>query len=227
VIVILASELDAVARECAAGWPGGVAKLLTPRDLCTQGWRINLDEFEKSQIVVDGSIHPVSAVSGVVTLMSAVMDYELFSIEDTERRYVASEVTALLYYFLSRLRCRVLNRPTAHCLSGPSWRAQHWIHALHKAGVLAESLTVDQSFSPALYGPTTTQAQVAIVGSQRVGEGAISMHSLSALAQIAGVDFLSIGMNGEGHARRITSIELIPDLRDRHILDAVHNYFAS
>jgi hypothetical protein len=224
--IILASELDAVAHDVAARWPGGLAKLMTPRDLCTEGWRIHLEAFEESYCVVDGTAYPISCVQGVLTLLPYVRENELFTIEDTERRYVGSEVSAFLYYFLSRIRCPVLNRPTAHCLTGPSWRAAQWIFALHQAGIISGTTTIAPQFSSSVNGQPGSHMHVSIVGGRRLGEAdPVCLAGISRLARLANVDFLSVRMDGDADRRSVTSIELIPDLRDREILTAIHSHF--
>ena len=41
----------------------------------------------------------------------------------------------------------------------------------------------------------------------------------------AGVEFLTIRMEGEHRDQSVRSIELVPDLQDATILNAVHSYF--
>ena len=54
---------------------------------------------------------------------------------DDDRTYVASEITAFLFYFLTRLQCPALNRPTAHCLTVPSWGRMQCMHVRRQAGI--------------------------------------------------------------------------------------------
>jgi hypothetical protein len=228
VILIVASELDAVARDAASSWPGDDAVVLTPRDLCTRGWRIDLGAFEESQIVASGNIYPVRDVAGVITLLPYVMDYELFTIEELERKYVASEIAAFLFYFLSKLECPVLNRPTAHCLAGPSWRPEQWNEVCRQAGLPTRPprhLHDSQSPAPEL---TNISTWVSVVGSECVGE-AEPKTRLSAvkLARLARVEFLTVRLQGNAEDKSVHSIELVPDLGNPAIVKAVQNHLLS
>ncbi len=227
-ILIIASELNTVAQDAAAEWPGGPAIVLTPRDLCTRGWRIDLGAFDESQIVPGGSIYPVRDVMGVVTLLPYVMDYELFAIEEPERKYAASEITAFLFYFLSRLECPVLNRPTAHCLTGPSWRPEQWNVACRRAGIHAKPLRRQQALQPTTGKVVNVSTCISVVGSKCVGETRAAFRSSAMeLARLARVDFLTVRLAGEDEEQTLHSVELVPDLRDGLILEAVQNHFVS
>ena len=227
-ILILASELDAVAQDAAAQWPGGRAIVLTPRDVCTRGWRVELAAFEESQIVASGSIYPVRDVSGVVTLLPYVMDYELFAIEEPERKYVASEVTAFLFYLLSRLECPVLNRPTAHCLAGPSWRTEQWNAACRRVGIRHKPFGRQRHPQLPAGERSNDSTRVSVVGSECVGEVDTAFRSSAVeLARLARVEFLTIRLAGEAEDQTLHSVQLVPDLGDGLIFEAVQNHFVS
>ena len=227
-ILIIASELDAVARDAASEWPGGGALVLTPRDLCTRGWRVELGAFEESQIVAGGNIYPIRDVSGVITLLPYVMDYELFTIEESERKYVASEITAFLFYFLSRLECPVLNRPTAHCLAGPSWRPEQWNAVCRQAGFRTRPRGREwNSWSPTSE-PANISTSVSVVGGKCVGGAEAETRSSAVeLARLARVEFLTVRLQDDAEQKSMHSIELVPDLRDPTILSAVQSHFVS
>ena len=226
-VLIIASELDTFAQDAAAQWPGR-ALLLTLRDLCTRGWWIDLNAFEQSQIVASGGVYPVKDVGGVITLLPYVMDYQLFTIEEAERRYVASELTAFLFYFLSRLECPVLNRPTAHCLVGPSWRPEQWKAACHRAGIPTQALERQQFLQPTPGKLANFSNCVSVIEGTCIGESEVVSHaSVVELARLAGVGFLTIRMDGAADEQAIHSIDLIPDLRNSAIREAVHKHFQS
>ena len=224
-ILIVASELDSVAHETAAKWPGCSAAILTPRDLCTKGWRIETQDFENGSIVVNGVVAPVQQVTGVVTLLQLVSHYELFRINEADRKYAASEINAFLMYFLSRLKCRVLNRPSAYCLSGPSWHPTQWMWACRRAGVPVET---SSAYSAPLVGGPEMEPKccrsVSIVGNACLGDGSPHSASVALLAKFARVEFLAarftMGVKGEV----LHSISTVPDLRDETISKAVYEH---
>jgi hypothetical protein len=227
VILIVASVLDAVARDAATAWPGGCVVVLTPRDVCTQGWRIDLEQFDDSQFFAGGRTFPVRDITGVITLLPHVMEYELLTIEDADRRYVASEVMAFLFYFLSRLQCPVLNRPSAHCLTGPGWPPERWKAACERAGMRTEL------FRPQPSSLTTGElaaglVRVAVVGTQCIGEASPgTLSSILELARLANVDFLTVRLSDTGNTPTVNSVEVAPDLRDGPVLAAMQNYFGA
>ena len=71
----------------------------------------------------------------MLTRVPAVFEDELTDIMFSDRSYVAAEMTAFLLFWLSRLRCPVLNEPTATCLAGRYWRREQWIDQAARAGI--------------------------------------------------------------------------------------------
>jgi hypothetical protein len=202
--------------------------LLTARDLCTRGWRLDVGEFEESSIVAEGNICPVRSVSGVLTLMPRVVEYELVTIEDAERKYVASELLAFLFYFLSRLECPVLNRPTAHCLTGPSWGPDHWRAACQRAGIRMKSLR--KQAEPLFSGsrPDATTVRLSVVGSRCIGQAQPALCSSAIeLARLAGVQFLSLVFAKGAKEPTLQSVQLVPDLEDRAVFEAIQEHLTS
>lgn len=224
-ILIVASELDSGAPETPAKWPGCSAAILTPRDLCTKGWCIETQDFENGSIVVNGVVAPIPQVTGVVTLLQLVSDYELFRINEVDRKYAASEINAFLMYFLSRLKCRVLNRPSAYCLSGPSWHPTQWMWACRRAGIPVETAP---AYSAPIVGRPEVEPEfcrsVSIVGNVCLGGDSPHSASVALLAKFARVEFLTarftMGVKGEV----LHSISTVPDLQDEAISNAVYEH---
>ena len=59
---------------------------------------------------------------------------QLPAIAPAARDYCAAEMTAFLSWWLSELRCPVINRPAAGCLAGPGWSVTAWRRAARRAG---------------------------------------------------------------------------------------------
>ena len=216
-ILIVASALDNGVREVAAAWSTDCAAVLTPGDACKLGWKVELNDFDESCAVVDGKVIPVRDITGVVTLLPNVMDYELFGVEDADRRYVASEVMAFLFYLLSRLQCPVLNRPTAHCLTGPNWRPEQWSVLCRRVGLYTQ---------PPCVQPSKDTRRISVVGSDFVGEAPEDTRArVRQLARLASVEHLTITLGSDDYAVR--GIELAPDLRDEPVRSAVQRYFGA
>jgi hypothetical protein len=228
VILIVASELDSVVIKTAAKWPGFPAVVLTPRDLCTKGWCIETQDFENGNLVANGVVTPVRRINGVVTLLQCVTDYELFKIEEVDRKYAASEINAFLVYFLSRLTCRVLNRPSAYCLSGPSWHPTQWMWACRRAGIPTE--TALASSAPLVAKPESEpdfRRSISIVGDSCLGGDSPYSANVAQLANFARVEFLTARFTTDGKDEVLRSISTIPDLQDEAISNAVHEHLMS
>jgi len=99
------------------------------------GWRQSLGGVDGDAAVVEGKRVPQKEITGVLTRLPCVFEQELVDITPDDRRYVAAEMTAFLLFWLSRLKCPVLNRPTPTCLSGPYWRREKWIHVAARVGI--------------------------------------------------------------------------------------------
>src|SRR5579864_5186086 len=104
-IVVLASAHDVNARAIVAAWAPVRARLCTPADLSTPGWRHRVGEPKEATAVIGGERIPATAITGVLTRLPAVAADELAHIAAADRDYVASEMTAFLIAFLAALPC--------------------------------------------------------------------------------------------------------------------------
>src|SRR5262249_35259324 len=112
-IIIFASQRDHAARELADAWSQHTeVALMRPSDLSTAGWRIFSEDEQASVAICDGKPIPQDRITGVLTLTPCVFQNDLLQIAPDDRPYVAAEMQAFLIYWLSRLRCRVMNRPS-------------------------------------------------------------------------------------------------------------------
>ncbi len=226
-ILVIASELDTLARDIVTNWPRKHAILLTPRDLCTRGWRIELGLTEGVSVVASGTIVRLSEVSGVLSLLPYVFDYELFSIEESARKYVSAELRALLFYLLTRLRCPIINRPTAQNLSGPDWRHEQWALECQKVCIPTKR-TYRKSRSLPPHGNDSTLQSISVIGNTSVANNDLPYRpNVVALAQCAGVTFLQVRFIEDAGSHCFHSVQLIPDLTDCNLVTAVQNYFAN
>ena len=126
-IIIVCSNLDENAKLLKAKWANNNAVLLSVNDLTSPGWQISASNFNESIFVAEEQVWPVSAVKGIVNLLPQVAPYELFKIVEDDRKYVASEMNAFLFYFFSKMKCPFLNEPSMFNLSGPFIKQEEWI----------------------------------------------------------------------------------------------------
>jgi hypothetical protein len=190
-ILIVASQVDDAARRLLADFPPGESALLTCRDLSSPGWHVSSMDARAQAVVAGGACFAASRITGVLTVLPCVFERELVHIEEEDREYVASEMTAFLLYWLSGLRCPLLNRPTAGCLSGPNWRVEQWARLAAQLGIPAVPHSRATAGLPTA-GAETERTQVTVVGQQFCGAPDETLrYRTRALAQAAGVDMLT------------------------------------
>jgi hypothetical protein len=181
VILVVAHAGDTIARRLAGTWG---ARLLTPRDLSSRGWRHFPVGGGDDTLGVGGEAVPAAAIRGVLTRLGAVTATDLPHIAAEDRGYVAAEMTAFLLSFLRALPCPVLNRPTASSLMGPGWTSARW-----RAAAVAAGLDVA--------GDGSAGEIVTIVGSRSFGLPRLAGAAAS-LARHAGIELFSARFTAGG-----------------------------
>ncbi|MGI8770926.1 MAG: hypothetical protein ACR2JE_05780 [Acidobacteriaceae bacterium] len=102
------------------------AAIVVPAHLSQPGWSYEVGSGARAQLVTSKGIIAADDVSGVLTRTQRAWPAELPHINEEDREYVASEMTAFLAALLNELPCPVFNRPAANSLWGPPWTAEHW-----------------------------------------------------------------------------------------------------
>ncbi len=215
----MASQIDSLAKEFVAD---GRSVLLTPRDVCTQGWRLEVGALERSFIVADGVVRCVGDITGVLNMLPYVCEEELVTIESDDRAYVAAEVTALLFYFLSALTCPIVNRPTAECLTGPGWRHEQWTLACRRVGIPTGRIS---GVCGLVQAPVESAPirRVTVLGHEFVeGQDLPNAARVFALAELAHVTFLQVNFTGEGCFH---SVQITPQLHCQDHRSALTRFF--
>lgn len=226
-LVITATQQDLVAQALGSLWAVHDAALLTPADLSISGWRDYLNTNKGSTAVVSGQIVAVEEITGVFTRLPCVFEQELDTIVPEDRSYVATEMTAFLLSWLSRLKCPVLNRPTPTSLSGPYWRQERWIYAAAQVGIPVRQLhrqavlpTVTQFELPDLHSVTVT-----VVGTHCFGavDDALAIQARR-LADLAQVDLLAVQFSSSEPGASFISANVWPDIATNEVADAILAY---
>ena len=139
-IIIVANCWDETPRSVASRWALNDVGVLSARDLSMAGWSQRLRATGVAAAVIVRKLAYQNEISGVLTLLHCVFVAELTVIVPRDRSYVAAEMTSFLLFWLSRLTCPVLNRPTPTCLSGPYWRREKWLQVAAQAGIPVQPL---------------------------------------------------------------------------------------
>jgi hypothetical protein len=222
-IVVVASRWDDSARIFASRSAEHEVRLLTPQDLSVAGWRNSVTGPNGGAAVIDRELVQQKDITGVLTRLPCIDEEELPHIAAEDWAYVAAEMTAFLLFWLSHLKCPVLNRPTPSCLSGPYWRRESWVHAAAQAGI-----PVNTVHRQAHLGRSDSEQEnasltaVTVVGERTFGEASKTLrHHARQLARQTGIEMLVARFSSRGHSARFVSADTYPDLSDDIIGNAV------
>jgi hypothetical protein len=228
-IVIVANRWDQTARAYAKRWEADDARVLTAQDLSTTGWRQRAGRLNGGIAVVEGKLVPYEEITGILTRLHCVTDGELVSIVPGDRPYVAAEMTSFLLFWLSSLKCPVLNRPTPMCLSGPHWRREKWVRIAAQAGIPVQPFHRRSALGSSPVeetGPAPTILTVA--GKSVIGEAHPELHfHAKHLARLAGVELLAVHFSNPEKDARFVTADTFPDLSGDKAADAVLDYLRS
>jgi hypothetical protein len=220
-IVVVANRWDQIARVFASRCADDGVRLLTPQDLSAVGWRQPLRCYGDSRtVVVEKKLVPQKNISAVVTRIPCVMPEELSDIVPADRPYVAAEMTAFLLFWLSSLKCRVINRPTPSCLSGPFWRQESWVRAAVQAGIPVDPVCRHATFSHRSSPQPTDlpHAAVTVVGDRVFGDTHTLLQShAQRLAEHAGAQQLVVRFSTPERDARFLGADVYPDLSQEEI----------
>ena len=220
-LMILATREDEAAAWLADRWQPHGAVVVSAADLSTSGWSLDLCSPTKSRACIGGRTVRNEDIDGVLTRMPYVHGQDLNHIVPSDRRYVASEITAFLLAWLSSLACPVLNRPTPDCLGGPGWRNEEWVHLASRLGIPVAA--VRRSTEKSKTNPEEQSAsEVIVAGGQCFGEADLRLvENARMLAKAAGTDLLSVRFSGSAAHSAFVSASPWPDLASPAIADAV------
>jgi len=165
---------------------------MTPLDLSRRGWILNDECHDLDHCVFDCKSYACNDISGVLVRATHVAAEDLMHIAESERRYVAAEMTAFLIHWLTQLTCPVLNRPSAGCLGGPGWHPEHWAAMACRVGLDARPVLRQVGVAPAEPGPVPNGTLIVTVVAGRVfGGGSPTLHHKAiALARLARTDLV-------------------------------------
>ena len=222
-ILVLVAAGGASAPSAAALAPLE-AEVVSLEELAAEPSALHDPGFERSELTVSGRRVRVGDLTGVVNLVPAVPPELLTFYDEEERDYQAAELHAWLSFFLSSLRCRVVNRPTPVSLTGPALTALSWIRLARAAGILTAPLTVDsRDVRAALRGPEPDGDDVVCLGGRVVSPASRSDPSAVRLAEAVGVTYLRAWFDRDSRLLGATSV---PDLRPESTRRALADYLA-
>jgi hypothetical protein len=224
-VLVVASRVDDEARTLVSEFPRGDAALLTPRDLSTTGWDVRSTSLPLSIAASGGDRISARSLSGVVTLLPCVFAQELVHIVESDREYVAAEMTAFLLFWLSTMSCPMLNRPTSGCLSGPNWRFEQWC----RAATQIEIPTIDCARSTRSGAALRTSSEtitVMMVGNSIIGSADEQVERYTRrLAAVAAVDAMTATFLRTPYGLRFAGAFPFVDAASLDVRRAIVSYF--
>lgn len=223
-ILIIASNLDDNAALLKAKWPH--ATLLTVNDLTAPGWEIAATNFADSRLIAGGNKIKVTEVKGVINLLPVVMPYELFKIVPEDRKYVASELNAFLFYFLTKFQCPFLNRPSAYNLTGPLVRQEEWIKECSKVSLPVYNTQSSEHVKFCSLTEGDRLKSVSYLNNTVFGNEAAGFCSrVTALANNTGHNYFTIHFKEKNNHLFFHSVSTYPDFNDEQTLLMLEQYF--
>jgi hypothetical protein len=229
-IVIVASRWDRTPEACASRWAAHDVEVLTAQDLSVPGWRQRLSGVDGDTAVVAGKLAPQNEITGVLTLLPEVAEEELIDIAPGDRPYVAAEMTAFLLFWLARLKCPVLNRPTPTCLAGPHWRPERWVYVAAQAGIPVQPVCRLAALPRSIAEPKTlpVPATVTVIGMRILGDAdPVLQRHARRLADLAQVELLEVQFSSAERDARFVGAHSFPDISGDGPADAVLEYLRS
>jgi len=223
VLLLLAHPSDHAAAALVSRWRDYDARVMVPHDLSTAGWGQSFGAGNAAQAVVGGEVVPVSSISAVLTRLPYISAQELVHVQETDREYVATEMSAFLVAWLTRLSCRVLPRPRPPSIAGLGWRPEQWLRAAALLGIPIAPMR--RWVTPAQGIQRTTApvaATVTIVGARAIGDvdPVLTQHARR-LSSVAGSELLAVHFTSADAGASLVGADEWPDLSAPDVADAL------
>lgn len=227
-LVIVAGSRDEKSRELAERWASRDAAVLTPRDLSMAGWRYSPGSIGRSVAMIGGRAVAAREITGVLTRLPHVPEWEPTWIHREDRAYVAAEMTAFLRSWLSSLECPVLNPPTTNCLSGPGWQQEHVAYTAAGLGIPVRPVEwrIEPSADISEDEPALAGVEVTVVGDECAGSPDQTLSGWTrSLARAARVDLLAARFEESEEGPRLCGADPWPDVASSEVADTMLAYF--
>jgi hypothetical protein len=226
VILVIAGDGDAGAEALVAELAPLPATAVGCLDFVAGRSSLRHPDFDASTLTVGGCRLSVGAITGVVNALAAVVPAALTVYDVEEREYQAAELHALLVYFLTALRCPVINRPSRLGLVGPVLNPLGWFHLARAAGlpvVVGEVTSEDPATARAAASRGNVEA--------RWAEGMIPRNAAeqltAALARRCGLGYLEARYEDGSGGLRFAGARSVPDLASRETRRALATALAT
>lgn len=220
-LIILAKREDNGAAWLANRWRSHDAVVVSPADLSQPGWTHYVGSLRLSRAYIGAREVREEDISGVLVRIASVGLEDLDHIVESDRAYVAAEMTAFMLAWLSGLGCPVLNRPNAQSLGGPAFRDEQWVHFASLIGIPTTPVRRDSLKASATFA-NEPGCEVTVVGNVCFGDGDRTlMDRARQLAKKSGTNFLSVCFSGPTDKSKLVSASPWPDVCSPDVADAL------
>jgi hypothetical protein len=223
-ILVIASAGDDAARALVNQRVRRLIHLVTPAEVPALAWRYYPGRPRESIVKVAGQPLAAEEIGGIVTRLPWIHEQALQHVRATDRAYVAAEMNAFLLAWLSDIPCRVVNRPTPLCLSGPGWRHEQWICAAARLGlrVRPASRSVPALIDQKSEGIALSSVPITIVGQDGFGSANENLNAQARrLARTAGIEVFTAYFDGPDDDAAFVGASLWPDITRDAVVGAV------
>jgi hypothetical protein len=216
-ILVISNVANEAATELVGMFPSGAASLVTASNF-NRSFKagISVGDFSPSEITVGGAKTSAGRIRGVVSTIPYFLPQEFYYIEPADREYVCAEMSAFFIYFLSELRCRKLNPPSARRLSGLGMHRVEWAKVARGCGVPVLPFRLKNGTPTAPEGAEGLQYHwCTIIGGDIVGDRAPGlvggyMRSLSQALAVPYLSCLFVSLRGNDHF--LAELMSVPDV---------------
>lgn len=228
--LVLCSRADHAARAFAKQFAAHDVRTLTCEDVSQPGWKLAIRGVAQAGVDIElraalgGELIPGERLRGVISRLGNITEQELGHIEATDRAYVAAEMHAFLFAFLTALPCRKVNQPSPACLYGPNLRGGQWRQLARELGIPVE-WEADVAANGSHFG--ALESEVIVVGERLIGVASDEVARWSReLAHAAGVSYLYVRYRSCGDEVKLMGADPYPRLEREEVGPAVLSWLS-
>lgn len=228
-IIVISNIFNEAVPALINRFPKGTVSLFTSRDLSKRGTSIHFNNFDKGSIVVSGKKILIRNISGVLTLIANIYPQELVQINKEDREYVSCEMNAFLTWFLSQLKCPMLNRPSATCFSGQLWKTEYWIKLAIESGIPVDTLVRNNSLPKKHKKPVEDKfISVTLIGKKVYGTAIKEIKNYTLLlASAVKLNLLKVIFKKTASGKyKFYNATQFPDVTDQRVSNAIIEFFS-
>lgn len=228
--LVLCSRADQAAHAFARQFAAHDVRTLTCEEVSQPGWKLAIRGVDRAGVDVElraavgGDLIPGERLRGVISRLGNITEQELRHIDVGDRAYVAAEMHAFLFAFLTALPCRKVNQPSPACLYGPNLRGGQWRQLARELGIPVE-WEADVAANGSHFG--ALESEIVVVGDRLIGAASDEVGGWSReLARAAGVSYLYVRYRSHGDEVKLMGADPYPRLEMEEVGPALISWLS-